>query len=471
MPETSRVVVLIWDGLRPDFVRPALTPNLCGLGDGGVVFSEHRAVFPSKTRVSASSIATGCYPGTHGIVGNALYIPAVSAHDTLNTGDHEALQALARDQPLLARPTLAERLRDAGRSFAIVSSGSPGSSWLQCAPGSGAMVNVRGVVHPEALELELRAKYDDLFPAASFPARARNCRLTEIIVDELRSDRYDVVMGWFCDPDFTQHEYGLGAEQSLAAIEENDARLGTIVEAAGAEGVDVLVGSEHGFSTPVAAFDHRHELAEAGFRLQDLVWMDGSIALRPDARDCTPELVAFLQGQDWAGPIFTRGDGREGWVPGTFSFRAAQLEHPRTPQVVFSRRWSDLPNAHGVPGVVYGSAGVATHGTCCPYDMHSVLVAGGPRFRSGITSEVPSGLVDLAPTVYYLATGDVLNDVDGRVLTEALRCGCGRPSVHTETLETCAPSYRQFLEVARVEGTEYINSGWRAPRGGSLRAP
>ena len=87
----QRVIVIIWDGFRPDFVRPDLTPNLCQMGDDGVVFLHHHAVFPSETRVNASSIATGCYPGTHGIVGNRFHVPDFGE---INTGDHEDLQKL-----------------------------------------------------------------------------------------------------------------------------------------------------------------------------------------------------------------------------------------------------------------------------------------------------------------------------------------------------------------------------------------
>ena len=460
MPSPKRVVVLIWDGLRPDFVRPDLTPNLCRLGDRGVVFSNHHAVFPSETRVNASSVATGCYPGTHGIVGNSLYIPEISEHDTLNTGDHEVLQAIAQHEPLLSKPTLAERLQKAGHSYVIISSGSPGSSWVQCAPGAGALINVRGVIHPESLSSQLQATCDDLFPPASFPSTARNDRLTELIVRKLQSDTHEVIFGWFCDPDFTQHKYGLGEETSLQSIRENDARLQTILQAAEAENADVLVGSDHGFSTLTEPFEHKRELVEAGFDLDDLVWMGAKVAFRPGAADRTEALVAFLQEQDWIGPLFTRGEGVEGHAPGTFSFHTVQLNHPRTPALMFSKKWTDQPNEYGVPGTVFGSSGLASHGTCGPYDMHNVLIGGGPSFKSGLTSEIPSGVVDIAPTVYHLVTGDSLNDVDGRILTEALRSHSNTPNVHTQTLETGTGNHRQFLEIARVDGTEYINSGW-----------
>ncbi|MBK36227.1 MAG: hypothetical protein CME26_11960 [Gemmatimonadetes bacterium] len=53
------IVLTIWDGLRPDFVRNDLTPLLCEVAERGVRFDAHRSVFPSETLVNSSSIATG----------------------------------------------------------------------------------------------------------------------------------------------------------------------------------------------------------------------------------------------------------------------------------------------------------------------------------------------------------------------------------------------------------------------------
>ena len=57
-----KAVLIIWDGLRPEFVDPGVTPALCALSDQGTTFSNHTAIFPTETRVNSSSIATGMYP-------------------------------------------------------------------------------------------------------------------------------------------------------------------------------------------------------------------------------------------------------------------------------------------------------------------------------------------------------------------------------------------------------------------------
>lgn len=454
----KQIIVIIWDGLRPDFVRPDLTPNLCKLGNEGVVFSRHHAVFPSETRVNASSVATGCYPGTHGIVGNSFYLPDIGK---INTGDHEDLQAVANREPLLSKPTLAEHLQQAGLSYAIVSSGSPGSSWVQCAPGAGTMINVRDVVHPIDLAEQLHTKYG-AFPSAGFPSTERNDLVTQIILEELLPQPFDVIFAWFCDPDFTQHKAGLGAELSLQSIRENDARLGTILEAAQEANADVMVGSDHGFSTLAQPFDYKTELVRKGIDMDNLIWRGNSITIKNAERDTLEKIVTFLQEQNWVGPIFTQGesDHHEGHIPGTFSFHTINLDHVRTPEIVYSKNWTDQPNENNVAGTVIGSSGTASHGTCSPFDLHNVLIAGGPSFKSGIVSDIASGVVDIAPTVYHLVTGNALTDVDGRILTEALTSEQMPENVQTRTLETGTEKRRQFVEIASVNGTEYINKGW-----------
>lgn len=34
-PVEGRALLMIWDGLRPEFIRPELTPNLCALAKPG----------------------------------------------------------------------------------------------------------------------------------------------------------------------------------------------------------------------------------------------------------------------------------------------------------------------------------------------------------------------------------------------------------------------------------------------------
>src|ERR1700674_2818291 len=82
-----RQLLLVLDGLRPDYVTPEVMPNLWALAGRGVVFTDHHSIFPTVTRVHASSIVTGTYPERHGLLGNAVFFPLVDPSRFLDTGE------------------------------------------------------------------------------------------------------------------------------------------------------------------------------------------------------------------------------------------------------------------------------------------------------------------------------------------------------------------------------------------------
>ena len=83
-PSRTQLLIVV-DGLRPDFVTADFTPHLHRVAQRGVLFSNHHAVFPTVTRVNAASISTGAYPRTHGLMGNSVFMPKVDASSALST--------------------------------------------------------------------------------------------------------------------------------------------------------------------------------------------------------------------------------------------------------------------------------------------------------------------------------------------------------------------------------------------------
>src|SRR6266851_967096 len=69
------VVLMVWDGLRPDFVTQRDTPNLFRLAREGVRFDKHHSIFPTLTMVNATALATGSPPGVNGLEGSNSYLP------------------------------------------------------------------------------------------------------------------------------------------------------------------------------------------------------------------------------------------------------------------------------------------------------------------------------------------------------------------------------------------------------------
>src|SRR4051794_27817933 len=76
-PAPRRHLLIVVDGLRPDYVTAAVMPALTALGRRGVTFARHHSVYPTVTRVNAASISTGAYPEMHGLMGNTVFFAKV----------------------------------------------------------------------------------------------------------------------------------------------------------------------------------------------------------------------------------------------------------------------------------------------------------------------------------------------------------------------------------------------------------
>jgi predicted AlkP superfamily pyrophosphatase or phosphodiesterase len=446
-----KTAIIIWDGLRPEFVRCDLTPTLCALSDHGTVFKNHSAIFPTETRVNSSTIATGVYPERHGIVANR-FLDRISGR-VINTGDHDQLAQLHSGK-ILPVPTLCGILRDNGYRSLVVGSGSPGSTLLQDPVGQDRFVNVRGVIRPEGDTDTFQTTYGS-FPAESDPPDAWNDLACRAFADGVSSDTFDLGILWLCDPDFTQHKHGLGSPESLATIRKNDNRLAKLVSDLPTN-IDLLVASDHGFSTVA---EHAKP-AKAWIGLEDGAYSLGSSGIyleRPD--EDLESTVSRLKGQSWIGPVFLKEEsaGGLGAIAGTFGQGLLRLNYAdHAPDIVYSRRWSAATNAYGILGSVFGASGIATHGSLSPYDRRALLVAGGPSFKSGTVSPVPTSAVDIAPTVLE-GFGIASDNMDGRVLVEGLLEGPDPEETRVEKF-TVECDQKPGLAFARVNGATYLEA-------------
>ncbi|HIC57222.1 MAG TPA: alkaline phosphatase family protein, partial [Acidobacteria bacterium] len=74
------VVLLSFDGFRPDYLDRFNTPHFDRLATTGISAKKFVSVFPSLTFPAHYSIATGMYPQAHGIVGNRFFDPDRDEH-------------------------------------------------------------------------------------------------------------------------------------------------------------------------------------------------------------------------------------------------------------------------------------------------------------------------------------------------------------------------------------------------------
>ncbi|MFA5170665.1 MAG: alkaline phosphatase family protein [Sulfuriferula sp.] len=138
--------------------------------------------------------------------------------------------------------------------------------------------------------------------------------------------------------------------------------------------------------------------------------------------------VRFVQSRPEYGAIFV--DSRYGNLPGTLPMQLVHLENTsgRNPDLIVSFNFNDKAVVQGMPGTEYESAGNyrGMHGSFSPIDVHNTLIAYGPDFRRSYRDALPSGNVDLAPTIAHIMGLKLAGaGHDGRVLLEALRTTAG----------------------------------------------
>src|SRR5687768_15801731 len=196
-PSRSSLVIVV-DGLRPDYVTKEGMPNLHAFGEAGVVAEAHHAVFPTVTRVNSSSIATGTYPGVHGLMHNTIFLPEVSP-DPIDTSDAAALLAAhTRTGGLLTAHSIGELLAQAGKKVLVVGSGTTGSALLlnHTLPNGSALLSSRDLVRPESL----RSRADAILgpaPDPAYPNRAGNrWAIDAYLKIGLSEIRPDVTLMW-----------------------------------------------------------------------------------------------------------------------------------------------------------------------------------------------------------------------------------------------------------------------------------
>jgi arylsulfatase A-like enzyme len=480
-------VVVVWDGLRPDFVSAEVTPTLWRLANEGVWCEASHCAYPSETRVNSSALATGCYPGRTGITGNSFFVRGFDPQHPaglVNTGDHTQLARLAElDPPLLRAQTVADAVRAAGGVMVVASSGSPGSALLQDPSAEAITANI-ALLRPAWLAERVVRDYGAV-PQDSRPATGRSDWMTRALLEILLTEvvRPVVLDGkpamahwWLTDPDHTAHHDGLGAPTTVQSLRENDRRLAELerrlIELGLAERTDVFLTADHGFSTagPPRGFDKA--LVEAGLReaadSDDVVTTGqggGAITLHERAHRRAADVVRWLQEQPWVGPVFVRDGGPADGLPGTLPLSIAWNGRvgPRSPDIKFSAGWSDEAGPFGIVGSVLAGGGRgASHGSASPHDMRNSLFAWGPSFQRELRSSVPAGIVDVAPTVRQLL-GLPAVETDGRVLQELL-VGGPDPSkmgqaTETHDAEVSWPggAYRQRAVVSKVGGTSYLD--------------
>jgi arylsulfatase A-like enzyme len=470
-----RTLIVFFDGLRPDYITPAQMPNVYAFQKRGAYGKQHHSVFPTVTRVNASSYATGSYPDHHGIMGNTVFFPIVDPVKGLNTGNAEDLLRIAKatNGQLLTATSLGEALEQVGQSMMVFSSGSSGQALLQNHKvGKGAIVNT-SFIEPASLKATLEASLGPI-PANKKPNIDQHRWVADALIKfGLPANGPLVNAIWFSDPDGAAHSDGIGSPAAVASIRSVDEQFGRIIAAIEqlslTNRMNVIISTDHGFVTYKGKMNLTELLISKGLKKakdsDDVVVAEGAIYVKGHDTSIIKQIVALLQQEEWIGAIFTKAlkpESMQGWVPGTFSFDAIHWNHPtRVADILVDKNWTDERNAQGYAGYSY-STGVAGHGSLSPYEVHIPLLVAGPSFKKAYESELPTSNTDIAATVLYLHRIPAPSTMQGRVVMELLKdkkTNLPKPKHEQLKQEAKLPSgtYRLTLDITHLGNYRYIN--------------
>jgi arylsulfatase A-like enzyme len=473
--DKNRVLIVFFDGLRPDYITAEAMPNLYAFKQQGAYGNQHHSVFPTVTRVNASSYSTGSYPGTHGLMGNTVYFPEVDTKKGLNTGDAEELNKIveATHGHLLTAISLGEILKANGEKMMVFSSGSTGQAMMQNHTVSGGAIINPAMILPASLKEKVVNEIGPI-PANAKPNTARHKWVTDALIKYgLAPDGPLVSAIWFSDPDGTAHSDGIGSVTAMQSIKDVDAQFGRIIQTLQSTGQDamynILISTDHGFITNVGKEGVTEFLIKEGFKKdkesEDVVVAEGAIYVKDHNEETIRKIVSALQAQDWVGAVFTKSKKKgdmKGWIEGTLSFESIHWNHAdRSADILVDDNWDDRKNSVGYAGTSF-SRGVAGHGGLSPYEVHIPFIASGPAFKKAFQTEAPTSNVDIVPTVLYLLHIPAPATMDGRVIDEVLvtpskKAGTAKKETITTVAKTDWGTYELQLERTMLGKYWYVD--------------
>jgi arylsulfatase A-like enzyme len=526
------VLLFVADGLRPSMVNETTAPTMVSLWKRGVRFSNTYSMFPTFTTANAASMATGHKIGDTGDFSNVIYtgFKVPGAGDSVTPflendpvlGDVDA--HFAGDY--LHQETVMRAARLAGLSTATIGKLGPalifdhsdrsanGTIVLDDQTGRGG-IPLSDEVQKRMAEVGLplqaptrgeNAKAGDFKTAGTLQANVEQQAYflnaaTKVMLPLFKARTKPFMMVyWSRDPDGTQHNQGdslnvltpgINGPTSLASIRNADDNLAgllaTLKELGLDQTTDVIITSDHGFSTiskesgtsfaasqsygdvvpkllpsgfvaidiahglqtklfdpdakgtPVVADgthpfrgngliggdpDHPRVVVAANGG-SDLIYLpDGDPALARDVTD-------ILAKQDYVSGLFVSDSF--GFIPGTLPIAAIDLKGSAVtpmPAIVVNFRSYPLgcaePETCTVEVADTGlQQGQGMHGSFSRADTNIIGGAIGPDFRAGWTDPAPTSNADIGKTMAQLLGLDVPNvgQLTGRVISEAMPGG------------------------------------------------
>lgn len=445
---SHHVLITVLDAFCSDMLSESDTPHLWLFSRAWTRVPHARSVFPSETRVCASSLVSGCWPERHGLTANYQFMP--EGGPLLNSGLPEDLRLwkkyLAAASPDSAPvPDFGTTLARAGKTLLSVAAASDGCCTLldRDAKLHGhlrlAVRTPEACSSPEHHEEMVRrfgpvpdVRADDGTYSPELMAYT-----VSVLLGHLRSDAPDAALCWLPEPDMAGHLFGTRSPQHRRALSVIDAQCGRILDwwenEGRRQGWQIFFMADHGMADAAARHDIPAALREAGF--------DVSLSHEGQAVSATRNKTTFRLLNAASG--HARFDGApdneaiealiealrplcaelflsdklldDCPVPDVRPLSLMHCAHPLGPQIRFT-----LAGTASGPGVPAGTTKTGFHGGLLFREMHPLLLAGGTGIRPAYEASCRSALPDIVPTALALLGVPVPERMQGRVLNEIL---------------------------------------------------
>lgn len=220
--EQPYVVMVSIDGFRHDYAEMYGAENILSIKENGAWTAGMIPSYPSKTFPNHYTLATGMYPGTHGIVSNEFYSVSKKEHYGVRKRNTVTNGTWYGGTPLWV---LAEKNEMVAASF----------FWV------GSEADIQGI----------RPSYDYTYDG-SIPNEDR----VDQVIDWLNipaKERPHMINLYFSVVDDAGHRYGPNSEETKEAVLSIDEQIARLREGIKASGLPVtlVVTSDHGM-TPIS---------------------------------------------------------------------------------------------------------------------------------------------------------------------------------------------------------------------------
>lgn len=227
----KHLIVISLDALGAvDLKDTSDLPVLHELIQSGTHIQEVETIYPSLTYPAHTSIITGHYPATHGIINNTKIQPDKDSPDWFwykKAIQVPTLYDLAKEQGMTTAAFLWPVAAKSGIDYNIAEI-FPNRFWL-----TQIMVSLHG--SSPLFLIDMERKFGQLRKGINQPEL--DIFLTASVVDTIKTKRPTLLLAHLVDMDSMRHAHGVHSSEAKAALKRHDKRLAEIIQATKEAGI------------------------------------------------------------------------------------------------------------------------------------------------------------------------------------------------------------------------------------------